>query len=424
MSRLREERGLALVPAIGILFIVLLLGAAVLTTVNAQTSQSGAERSQEGSFQVAESALNTQLVQLSRNWPSSSTTAYPSCNQASPASSTCSGTDLTANFTNAGSDGPYAGSDFQTTPTWSTRVIDDVSGADYYSDSLADQGGVAAYDANGNGSVWVRSEAVVDGERSVLVSLVAQGAPRLEELPSASIVAGWFETTNNGKKVIVDAAGNSATAGVVAVRCDSGPGRGDPCLGYDPDKGQLNPADAYQTNYIDGTGTPNATNRRILDDEALERLKQRAQSLGTYYATGCPPSLSGELIYVENPTNANCSYTSNSNYNSSASPGVIIFGGGQLSIGGTSAYYGLIYNANRQGSAPSSGPCTAAFMNPVVNLNGATEIHGAILVDKCGGVIAGSNKVNVSFDANVFANVVSNGVAAGVKNTFRIVPST
>lgn len=423
MTRLRQEDGIALVPAIGVMLIVLLVGAALLSQVNSQTSQSGAERSREGAFQVAEGALNSQTVQLSRKWPANSASAYPACTQGVAPSDTCSGTSLTASFTaSGGGSGPIAGSDFSSTPTWTTRVIDDVNGDDYYEDSLA-ASGAAAYDANANGSVWVRSEALVGDERSIVVSLVKQGAPVLEELPTASIIAGWFQTTNNGKKVIVDAMGNSATAGTVSVRCSTGPAKDDACLGYDPAKGQLSPADAYAKNYIDGTGTPNATNRRILDDAALERLKQRAQSLGTYYATGCPPTLTGALIYVENPTNANCSYTSNTNWNSPTSAGVIIFGGGQLSIGGTSAFYGLIYNANRQGTAPASGPCTAAHMNPVVNLSGATEIHGAVLVDHCGGVIAGSNKVNISFDANVFANVVSNGIAGNVENTFRIVPN-
>ncbi len=68
----------------------------------------------------------------------------------------------------------------------------------------------------------------------------------------------------------------------------------------------------------------------------------------TYYATGCPSSLAGAFIYIEN---ANCSYTGGS-INSAAAPGVVIMGGGTLSLGGNSKYYGLIYNANSQGSNP------------------------------------------------------------------------
>ena len=420
MRRLRQDDGFALVPALAVIVIVLLLGAALLATVNAQTNQSGAEREREGAFQVAESALNSQLTQLSRTWPTSAATAYPACTQASAASATCTGPTLTANFTAAtGGAGPNGGSDFATAPAWSSRVIDDVDGSSYYSDTLATRSPApCACDANGDGSVWVRSEATVAGKRSVVVSLAEQSQPRVETLPSATIVAGWFETTNNGKKVIVDAVGSSAAAGTVAVRCSTGPDRGDPCLGYDPGKGQLSPADAYQSGYVDGTGVPNATNRSILDAAALARLKARAQSLGTYYPSGCPSTLTGAMVYIEN---ANCSYGSNSQFNSAANPGVVVFAAGTLSLGGTSDYYGLIYNANGQGTAPSSGPCTSSFQNEVVSLGGNTAVHGAIMVDKCGGVSAGASGVNIIFDANVFANVISNGTAAGVKNSFRII---
>jgi hypothetical protein len=339
------------------------------------------------------------------------------------------GSALTSNYTSgAGGTGPNAGSDFSSSPAWSTRVLDDVNGSSYYDDSLATQPSVAAWDANANGKVWVRSQATVAGRSSVVVSLVEQGAPVLESVPSATIVAGWFQTTNNGKKVIVDAKGKSATAGNVSIRCSTpAPSKNDPCLGYEPAKGQLSPADVYQTGYVDGTAQPNATNRSSLGAEALARLKARAQSLGTYYPAGsCPPTLTGALLYVED---ANCSYTANAVYNSEASPGVVIFGSGTLSVSGTSTYYGLIYMANGQGLAPNSGPCpsgpipTAAYHNVVVDLGGTTTIVGSIQIDKCGGVFAGASGVNINFDANVFGNLKSNGAVAGVKNSFRVVPA-
>lgn len=425
MSRLKSEDGFAIAPAMAVMVIVLALGAAVLTTVNVQSSQTRVESADEGAFEVADNALNSQLLNLSRTWPTS-TAPYPACNQSTTASTSCMGPALASNFTTSATvaAGPNGGSEFGSTPTWSTRVIDDVDGSGYYRDELATRTPApCACDANANGKVWVRAEASVGGRRSVIVSLAEQGEPVLEELPTASIIAGWFNTTNNGKKVIVDAQGNSATAGTVAVRCNTGPSKSDPCLGYDPGKGQLSPSDAYQKGYIDGTGTPNATNRKILDAAALARLKARAQSLGTYYATGCPSTLTGALVYVENPANGTCSYTGNTQFNSAVNPGVVIFAGGQISLGGTTDYYGLMYMANRQGTAPASGPCTSAYQNSVVNLGGNTEVHGAILVDMCGGVNAGASGTNITFDANVFGNVVSNGISGGVKNSYRIIPA-
>lgn len=422
MRRLGADDGFALVPALAVVVIVLLLGAALLSTVNVQSNQSGAAREQEGSFQLADGALNSQVLQLARTWPTSAATAYPTCDQSSASTATCTGSALTANFTGASSSGaaPNGGSDFVAAPTWSTRVIDDVDGSSHFEDALATRSPApCACDANGDGAVWVRSEANVAGRRSVLVSLVQQSEPRQEAVPSATIIAGWFETTNSGNKTIVDAhPSTSATTGPVLVRCASnGPSGNDPCLGYHP--GQLNPDDAFQSSYVDGTGLPNATNRSILDADALARLKATAARAGTYYASGCPSSLTGALVYIEN---GDCYYGSNSQYNSVASPGVVIIGTGTLSFGGTSDYYGLVYAANGQGSAPSSGPCTSAFQNLVVSLGGNAVIHGAVMIDKCGGVSAGASKENILYDSNVFASLVSSGTAAAVKNSFRILP--
>ena len=236
MKKLSADDGFALVPAITVMMVVLLLGTALLTKVNAQSSQSAAERAQEGSFQLADGALTAQLEQLEHAWPGSSS-PYSTCNQSATPSDTCMGTELAPNYTALAAGAPNGGADFASQPQWTTRVIDDADGPEYYDDDLAATD-VCACDENGNGSVWVRAEANVGGKRAVLVSLASQGDPRLETLPRVVILAGFFETTNNGKKIIVDAMGNSATAGSLAVRCTtSGPSKNDPCLGYDPEQG-------------------------------------------------------------------------------------------------------------------------------------------------------------------------------------------
>ena len=102
----------------------------------------------------------------------------------------------------------------------------------------------------------------------------------------------------------------------------------------------------------------------------MNRLRATAKSYGTYYATGCPSSLTGKMIFIENPTNGICSYTGNAVYNSAASPGVVILAGGELNLSATIDYHGLIYAANRQGTAPASGPCTSGYKNDVINLGG------------------------------------------------------
>lgn len=418
MTRLRGQDGLALIPAITTVAIVLILGTALLAAVNVQTHQTATERAKEASFRLAESALSAQVMQVSAKWPSSTALAYGTCNQSTPSSATCPGTALASNFTTLSGGSPTGGTDFGTSPTWSVRVIDDETGSDYYDESLAtktpapcpcDLKGSSAGTANG--AVWVRAEATVLGQKSVVVELVAQSAPRVEALPRNAITAGFFRTSNRGKKVIVDAKGNSSAPANVAVRCTTtAPSPTDTCLGYDATQGQLSPADAYQTTYP-GTSS--------LDAAALARLKERAQTASppTYYATGCPPSLAGAFVYIEN---ANCSYTGGT-INSIATPGVVIMGGGTLTLSGNSKYYGLIYNANASGAAP---PCTSTNQNTVLTLSGAAAVIGAIVIDKCGGVASGSSgSPNFIYDSKVFGNLYSNGTPAGVKGTFKIIPT-
>jgi type II secretory pathway pseudopilin PulG len=428
VRRLREEEGWTVVSAMLVGIVVLGLGLAVMATVDVQSRQSGVERAKEGAFQLAESALNNTTLQLTRTWPTSTSTAYPLCTQASSPSSTCIGSSLAPNFTGTSGTAPRGGTDFNSTPTFTTRILDDMGGPSYYSESLV--GTAPAYDANADGYVWVRSNSAVAGHTSVLVQLVGQGQVRQETLPKNAITAGFFKTTNTGKKVIVDAKGTSAVAGNIAARCaTSAPSAANSCLGYDPTKGQLSPASAWKASYVDGNTTPTASNRSALGSAALARLKQRAITLGTYYAAGsCPSSLTGPvlpdgtraLIYVEN---ANCSY-SGGTFNSAALPGVVIFGAGTLTLGGSATYNGLIYMANGQGTAPSSGPCTSSYQNTVVTTTGTALIKGSIYIDKCGGYLAGASGLNFVYDANAANFVVSNGVVQAVKNSFRFISSS
>ena len=428
MRRLRNETGSTVIAALLVSIIVFGLGTAVLQKVNAQTNQTAGERAREASFQVAESALNSTAQLVTRNFPSGTATAFTTCTNVSSPSIRCAGTDLSPNYTNTSDGGPRGGIEFSTAPQWETRVIDDVDGPSYYADALMNRSPLpCACDLSGgpggtpNGFVWVRSSATVGGRNYVLVTLVGQGAAMQETLPRNAVTAGFFRTTNIGKKVMVDAKGVSATAGTVAVRCaTSAPSPSDTCLGYDPAKGQLSPANAYKTNYVDGSDPPNATNRSALGAEALTRLKLRAQRLGTYYPAGQCPNAPAPLIYVEN---ANCSYTGGT-VNSAASPGMVIFGSGTLTFGGNLTFYGIVYMANGQGTAPSSGPCTPSHQNTVLSTTGTSRIQGAIFVDKCGGYVSGTSALNMTFDSNSFSVAISDGGSQVVKNGFRVVSSS
>jgi hypothetical protein len=47
------------------------------------------------------------------------------------------------------------------------------------------------------------------------------------------------------------------------------------------------------------------------------------------------------------------------------------------------------------------------------------SINGSIVVDGAGGIFAGSSKVNVVWNPNVFNNINAFGTAGIVQNTFR-----
>jgi hypothetical protein len=402
-ARLRSEHGSVLITAMVLMSIMLAVGLATYGLVDSQTRESGFERIRETSFNVGEGLLGSQVFILSRGWPGTSGAQYPTCANGSSNSKCPNGTAIISDF---------GGVDVARGVSWQTRVVDNsldaISGSDaqtrctsnrnatpsYYSDSRLT--GAASWDANGDCRLWVRSTASIDGRRRTFVGLV-----RVEQInesfPKNTITAGWFETENNGNKLLVDTQGTAAQPAPVAVRC---PAFGADCADYEVDKGQLSP-DYVTYNYPSPTA---------LSAASLDRLRERAQSIGSYSATGCPPSLAGPLVFVEN---ANCSYTGNDDYNTAAFPGVVVFARGTLSIAGNVEYHGLIYMANLQNSS-----------GLVLTLGGNSLVSGSVAVDGNGGVAVGESKQNLVYDPAAAARVVSYGNAGIIQNTWREIPTT
>ena len=209
-----------------------------------------------------------------------------------------------------------------------------------------------------------------------------------------AITSGWFRTTNNGNKVIVDTQGTSAQPAPVAVRCLL---RIPSCLGYQTGKGQISP-DTTETAYAGGNA---------LTADRLDTLRTRAIADGTYHASGCPANPSGAVVVIEN---GDCSYNNSAGpcCNSAAAPGVLAIVNGTLSLTGNTVYHGVVYMANQQNSP-----------GVVLSLNGTAGIYGAVAVDGPGGLLAGSSGVNISFARSVFNSVVGYGTAGVIQNTWR-----
>jgi hypothetical protein len=90
-----------------------------------------------------------------------------------------------------------------------------------------------------------------------------------------------------------------------------------------------------------------------------------------------------------------------------------VIANGTIFLRGTTNFYGVIYHANVDNSSET-----------LVDLNGNTQVFGAVTIDGAGGLMAGSSKENVVYDPNVIAGLQANGTASIVQNTFREIKGT
>jgi Tfp pilus assembly protein PilX len=386
MRRLSGERGSALVIAMMAMLIMMGLGFAALSLADGQEQDAARARIADSSFNLAEGVLDTQVYLLSHNWPGSVGTARPAiCTQVAAVAGCPTPTQVRASFTSG---------DWSATATWTTKVRDNGgAAASFYSDAIT--GAQPTWDANGDGRVWTHAQANVHGRKRTLVALVeVQRVDSSLLFTHNAITAGWFQTTNNGNKVIVDTQGSSAQPAPVAVRCLT---RTPLCLGYEADKGQIAP-DTTQTAYAGGNA---------LTDDRIDTLRARAIASGTYYASGCPANPSGTVVFIEN---GNCSYNNSAGpcCNSTAAAGVLVVANGTLALDGNIVFHGIVYMANRQHSA-----------GVVLSLNGTAGIDGAIAVDGAGGLLAGSSGLNLTYAVHVFNALVGYGTAGVIQNTWR-----
>src|SRR5204862_7041086 len=89
------------------------------------------------------------------------------------------------------------------TPAWQTTVRDNAAGEQYWSTAVNSR---PAYDANGDGTVWIRSTSSVQCDKTSIVSQVGKSSTAMD-FPLNTVSANWFKTANQGRKVIVDTLG-------------------------------------------------------------------------------------------------------------------------------------------------------------------------------------------------------------------------
>jgi Tfp pilus assembly protein PilX len=403
-----SQRGSALVAAMFAIAMMLMIGLATYSLVDTQQGQATRSDVGEASFRLANAALNAQMFQLGSVFPSKSTSAYPSwCTSAAPAASPCpDATSLSQSFNSVQYGTSTCGGGV--TNGWRTAVRDNGGGSTSYYDPAVVPS-QATWDANADGSVWVRSEGTARCRTRTTVALVQLSRVPLP-FPRNVITTNWLSVTNTGRKVIVDTLGkyaqppsarppSNAQPGGVAARCVSAP---TPCVNYDATRGQISP---------DTTQVSSGGSATTLTTDQINGLKFQAQtaSPSTYYPVGsCPPSLTGKIVFVEDMTGCG----GYSGGNSANNPGVLVFMRGTLSLGGNAVFYGIVYAGNKQGSTGA-----------VVSIGGTAAIQGAVVVDGAGGVLAGSSRTNIVYDPRAFGLLQTLANATMVPNTWRQLPA-
>jgi hypothetical protein len=404
MTRLRRSDGWAMPAAMVLMAAMLTLALGIVAYADKQTQESARERLNESGFNLVEGALTQQLAILSRSWPAALGSAYPaSCGPGSTDARCPDPGAVKESFNSV--DYRYAAG-----TTWVTTVRDNttVGGvpSDFYSTATVSAN---TYDANGDGKLWVRAEAMVKGRKRALVGL-AQAETVTEQVSHSAILAGSFATSNNGNKPIVctklpdDPNGNncnssSTLTGPVQLRC----------------------ADLLSILCLDAripvqiqpyVVLSGYTGGAAMSGQALQRLRARAVADGTYYASGCPSNPSGAVVFIES---GNCSWNNSAGAccNSPAAPGMLIVNNGTVSFGGNIVFSGIVYAANAQNSILT-----------VVSTGGTSGIRGGVLIDGMGKLTAGSSKLNVIFDDFAFGAVRSYGAARFIQNKWReVAPS-
>jgi Tfp pilus assembly protein PilX len=291
-----NEEGFALVTAIVLLTVMMGLGLGLLFLTDSQQKASGREQAGEIAFNVAEAALNAQTSQLSHAWPGTKEAEYPpSCTATNAAASGCpdkgsleAGYPITSPLTcPAGQPADPWGSAL--TNEWTTYVRDNGpvgAPSTLFSSSVKS---LPAYDANGDGKVWVRSVGVVQCRVITIVSLISQQLVTAI-FPAAAIAANWFETSNAGNKLIINTAGKEGQPGEVSMRCEGKTAA--ECENYR--EGQIKP---------DTTKESKPAPNPAIPVSELEGIKKLAISNNTYFGPGkCPANLSelsGKPVYLE-----------------------------------------------------------------------------------------------------------------------------
>jgi Tfp pilus assembly protein PilX len=416
MRQPRGEQGFALISAIVLLTVIIGLGFGLLLLTDSQQKAAGSEQASESAFNVAEAALNAQITQVSRAWPSTSSSpeqpygkegctavSSTSTNGCPAVGSMNVGYPAAGTKTCAGVKDAWGSA---SSNQWTTYVRDDEPGKNVSFFNSAEEKGQLPYDANKDNKLWIRSIGISQCRIVSLAALVSRQEIPLN-FPRAVMSANWFTTGNNGKGKEIIVEGESKESGLpgeVFMRCE-GFAKVEECEKYR--EGQIGHA---KVNPPPGAPSPTLTAIQ------LAAFRQSAEAEGTYYAAGtCPPGNAvpaGKPAYVQGP--CNLSAGAQTVINSKEHPGFLIIVNGTLSLGGGSEFWGTVYAVNEQASS-----------NVIVKVGGSANLRGEIIVDGQGGIEAGENHSrNIEYDPRSAAEEKIYAGATPTRNSFRVLTAS
>ncbi|HWM12144.1 MAG TPA: hypothetical protein VNO82_22480 [Solirubrobacteraceae bacterium] len=401
-SRLLREEGDVLVIAVVMVTLMLVLGAAAMSTVDTQSDVVKRDRQHESTFNLVEGVLNAQTFVLGRLGTGNVTSQFPEQCSSALAVTLCPSPEQVGRT--------YAGAvqnDYDPAVTWWTQVRDNPNGTLYSPTAVS---AAERYDANDDSRLWVTASATVRDRTRTLVALIAV-ENRAITFPSYALLGAYLESSNNGNSTLINA-GDSLG---IAVRCSEAPESA--CLDYSTKQGgQLTPANAYQLDYGDDLA---------IQPDALADLEDFAKASGTYYATcpAAPPN--GAVVVIESGNCPAWTGSAASCCNSATEPGLLIIKCGSVEFGGTVNFHGIVYAPNRTTTEATGSWCVEDDI--VVTTQGNAGITGGVLVDGPGGIKIGSSgkngKVgNLVYSPAAFSNVKVAGTAGVVQNTWREIP--
>jgi hypothetical protein len=254
--------------------------------------------------------------------------------------------------------------------------------------------------------MWVRAVGVAQCRVVTVITLVSRQQIALN-FPHDAAIGNWFKVTNEGKKGVVNPAGEApyptGQPGPISMRCEAP--HPIPCEEWNEKKEQISP---------NTTGAPPSP-AQTLTQAQVEVLKAEALAAGTFHSAAngtCPKTLeevSGLPAYVEGCGELKITGGVG---NSGPKPGFLLLADGTLTLKGGAEFWGVIYARNPTNSSGA-----------VVVLGGTALVRGAIVVDGLGGIEFGSSKKNFIYDPRAIEELKTYAGATPTRNTFRVLPS-